>query len=154
METIAGAGPGLRPDAGADLGRVLRARGLRLTPQRRQVVHALTELGHATPEELAGALRGVDPSTVYRSLALLEDLGLVVRTQLDRGAPTFSVAGHGDHLHLVCDACGGVQEVPAAAVRGLAAQVLASTGFALDDHHLALHGTCAGCRAGGTGDPT
>ena len=59
----------------------LRARGYRLTPQRQLVLEAVTELGHATPEDIVAKVRqvasGINISTVYRTLELLEELGLV-----------------------------------------------------------------------------
>ena len=60
----------------------LRARGYRVTPQRQLVLEAVTKLEHATPEEICADVqqtaRGVNISTIYRALELLEDLGLVV----------------------------------------------------------------------------
>ncbi len=109
-------------------------------------------LGHATPDDVLAALRAeggtpaVDTSTVYRALALLEELGLVARTPLDRRADSFHPVEHGGHLHLVCDGCGAVAEAPARAAGDLAADVLRRTGFAADVTHLALRGRCAACR--------
>ena len=145
-----------------DLGSVLHARGLRLTPQRERVLHAVRGLGHATAEEVAASLAAADdepggaavnPSTVYRALSLLEDLGLVARTQLDRPAPSFHAVEHADHLHLRCEACGRVEEVPAALATGFAADVLAVGGFTLDTRHLALRGRCAACGTSAAADP-
>ncbi|NAZ74372.1 transcriptional repressor [Kineococcus sp. T13] len=141
-----------------ELGRALHARGLRLTPQRRRVLEAVRALGHASAEQVAehlghrGGSAAVDPSTVYRALAVLEDVGLVGRTQLDRRVPSFHAVEHGGHLHLVCDACGEVSEAPSATASAMAADVLTRTGFAVDVQHLALRGRCARCRPGG-GEP-
>jgi Fur family ferric uptake transcriptional regulator len=136
-----------------DLGSVLHARGLRLTPQRERVLDAVRSLGHATAEEVAAHLlaaeepgaAAVNPSTVYRALSLLEELDLVARTQLDRPAPSFHAVEHADHLHLLCEGCGRVDEVPAALATGFAADVLHAAGFVLDTRHLALRGRCAAC---------
>jgi Fur family transcriptional regulator, ferric uptake regulator len=93
----------------------LRARGFRLTPQRQLVLEAVVHLGHATPDEIAEQVRrtasGVNISTVYRTLELLEELGLVTHTHLGHGAPTYHAAEDADHLHLVCRVCGGIEEV-------------------------------------------
>src|SRR3954462_3541324 len=92
----------------------LRARGYRLTPQRQLVLEAVGKLGHATPEEIAADVRqtaaAVNISTVYRTLELLEGLGLVQHTPLGHGAPTYSIPSDDDHVHLVCRDCGGVDE--------------------------------------------
>jgi Fur family ferric uptake transcriptional regulator len=144
-----------------DLGPALHARGLRLTPQRRSVLAAVRALGHASAEEVAahlgtraaeqggaaGGWRTVDPSTVYRALAVLEEVGLVARTQIDRRVPSFHAVEHGGHLHLVCDGCGAVAEADAGPARELAAVVLSRNDFVVDTEHLALRGRCAACRA-------
>jgi Fur family transcriptional regulator, ferric uptake regulator len=127
----------------------LRSRGYRLTPQRQLVLEAVGELGHATPEDISTAVRrtasGVNISTVYRTLELLEELGLVQHTHLGHGAPTYSVTTDDDHVHLVCRGCGEVQEA-AVDVMGEAVRRLADErGFALDVGHVALFGTCARC---------
>ena len=70
----------------------LRARGYRLTPQRQLVLDAVRSLGHSKPEEITAKVqadsRSVNTSTVYRTLDLLEELGLVTHTHLGHGAPT------------------------------------------------------------------
>ena len=96
---------------GGDWKAELRARGYRLTPQRQLVLEAVGEIGHATPEEIASSVRrtasGLSISTVYRTLELLEDLGLVRHSHLGHGAPTYSLAAQDDHVHLVCRAARG-----------------------------------------------
>ena len=127
----------------------LRAKGYRLTPQRQLVLEAVGELGHATPEEIATAVRrtagGVNISTVYRTLELLEELGLVRHTHLGHGAPTYSVAGNDDHVHLVCRDCEAVEEATTDVVSELVARLAAEKGFVVDVGHVALFGRCRAC---------
>ncbi|MEZ0491373.1 Fur family transcriptional regulator [Kineococcus sp. TBRC 1896] len=147
-----------------DLGPALHSRGLRSTPQRRGVLDAVRALGHASAEEVTAHLAArsapspeqggadvgwptVDPSTVYRALAVLEEVGLVARTQLDRRVPSFHPVEHGGHLHLVCDGCGAVAEADAGPARDLAAVISSRNDFVVDTGHLALRGRCAACRA-------
>ena len=92
-----------------DIGASLRARGMRMTPQRRRVIEAVEELGHATPDALAATVArdggaALPLSTIYRNLEALEALGVVTHTHLDHRAPTYHLADHADHLHLVCRA--------------------------------------------------
>ena len=105
-----------RPDTAGTLGRVqdivasLRARGMRMTPQRRRVIAAVEKLGHATPDALAATVAhdggaALPLSTIYRNLEALEELGVVTHTHLDHRAPTYHLAEHADHLHLVCLGC-------------------------------------------------
>ena len=135
---------------GDELDAALRARGLRATPQRRLVLDAVTALGHGTPEQVCERVQRVAPSlslsTVYRTLELLEELGVVSHTHLGHGAPTYYPAGHADHIHLVCSRCGSVGEADVEHARPLAAEVVAHYQFETDLTHLSLHGLCLDCR--------
>jgi Fur family transcriptional regulator, ferric uptake regulator len=133
------------------LASVLRSRGLRLTAQRQLVLEAVYELGHATPDQVharvAATAAGVNITTVYRTLELLEELGLVTHAHLSHGAPTFHAVGADQHVHLVCRSCGGVSEVSPGILDGLSATLCAEHGFLIDIGHVALFGVCAGCGA-------
>jgi Fur family transcriptional regulator, ferric uptake regulator len=141
----------MSPVTASGLDQALRERGLRATPQRRLVLQAVSELGHATPEQVCDFVQGqaatLNLSTVYRALELLEQLGVVSHTHLQHGSPTYQVADHVDHLHLVCRGCGSVTEADLELGRPLAASVLATAGFSTDLSHLSLHGLCANCRS-------
>lgn len=132
-----------------DLAAVLRERGLRVTPQRQHVLAAVNELGHATAEQVCGHVQRSSPSfslsTVYRTLELLEDIGLVSHAHLDHAAPTYHSADDHSHVHVVCRSCGSVQQVDATHGKALAAALHADIGFVTDVAHLAVHGTCASC---------
>jgi Fur family transcriptional regulator, ferric uptake regulator len=135
---------------GADWHAQLRARGFRLTPQRQLVLEAVISLGHATPDEIAEEVRrtasGVNLSTVYRTLELLEELGLVTHTHLGHGAPTYHAADDADHLHLVCRVCGAIEEMPPDVLDQAVQRIAEDHGFAVDVGHFAIFGTCAACR--------
>ncbi len=141
------------PAVGRDWQAELRARGYRLTPQRQLVLESVGELGHGTPEEIAGAVRRtaatVNISTVYRTLELLEQLGLVRHTHLGHGAPTYSVATDDDHVHLVCRDCGAVQEAGVDVLGGVVERLEAERGFRVDVGHLAVFGRCRECASAG-----
>jgi Fur family transcriptional regulator, ferric uptake regulator len=137
----------------APLAERLRARGLRLTPQRERVLAAVTALEHATPEAIGARLRedagpdgaAPDTSTVYRNLELLERLGLVWHTHLGKGAPVYHSAGH-RHLHVACATCGEVASVDPGVLDSAAERLLDEIGFTVDVGHVALSGTCRACR--------
>jgi Fur family ferric uptake transcriptional regulator len=143
----------------ASLAEVLRARGLRLTAQRQLVLEAVYALGHATPDQVHAAVAekaaGVNITTIYRTLELLEDLGLVTHAHLSHGAPTYHRTGEHQHAHVVCHDCGEVAGIPPSALGELADRLRDERGFVLDIGHVALFGTCAGCVAGraGTEEP-
>lgn len=134
----------------SDLLEALRSKGMRLTPQRRRIVEALATVEHATPDALAAEVAGdggppLPLSTIYRGLEALEELGLVSHTHLDHRSPTYHLTGHADHIHLVCQRCSAVDEVPTQAAADLVLRLEAARGFRIDLAHMALHGWCANC---------
>ena len=134
-------------DPWADL---VRERGLRLTEPRRRVLAVLAKGEHLTPEvltHLVGRDGGstLPPSTIYRTLQSLEDVGIVTHSHLDHGPATYHLARPHRHLHLVCRGCRSVLEMPTEAADALVAQVLSETGFRADPTHMAIHGHCARC---------
>jgi Fur family ferric uptake transcriptional regulator len=138
----------------APLAERLRARGLRLTTQRKQVLAAVAALEHATPDAIGARLReeagpagaAPDASTVYRNLELLERLGLVWHTHLGKGAPVYHASDEHPHLHVVCQACGGIDSVDPHLLDAAAERLATDLGFSLDIGHVALSGTCRACR--------
>lgn len=129
---------------GPDLSAELHARGLRVTPQRTAVLSAVRTMGHATPEEIFDAVPNVDLTTVYRTLEVLEEIGMVRHTHLDHGAPAYRPA-EDDHVHVVCHDCGSVVDVPADLVDDLERRLRAERSFQLDRAHLTVFGRCASC---------
>lgn len=133
----------------SDLQSELRARGYRLTPQRQLVLAAVRELRHATPEAIAAEVRrtaaGVNITTVYRTLELLEELGLVTHAHLDHGAPAYHAADD-RHVHIVCRGCNDVSDAPVDVVADVVSRMRQERGFDVDAEHITLFGTCATCR--------
>lgn len=132
------------------LQETLRSKGYRLTPQRQLVLDAVTELGHATPDEICAWVKerssAVNISTVYRTLELLEELGLVKHAHLSHGAPTYHAATAPEHVHLICRECGEITEVSPETVAPLVDQLERNQGFVADVGHLTVFGTCTNCR--------
>jgi Fur family transcriptional regulator, ferric uptake regulator len=120
-----------------------------MTPQRQLVLDAVRELGHATPEQICSQVQRAAPAvnitTIYRTLDLMERIGLVRHTHLGHGAPTYSEQEH-QHVHLVCHSCGTVTEADTDLMADLADRLRDETGFDLDASHIALSGTCNNCR--------
>ena len=129
----------------------LRSRGLRLTAQRQLVLEAVYALGHATPDQVhaqvAKTAAGVNITTVYRTLELLEELGLVTHAHLSHGAPTYHGVTEQQHVHLVCRICGLVDDVSSDLLATLAATLEQEKSFLVDIGHVALFGICARCGA-------
>jgi len=147
---MAGMGADSGPDRGTtapvDLAARLRQRGMRVTPQRAQVLAAVRGLRHATPDQICESLPGVDVTTVYRTLELLEEIGLVRHAHLGHGAPSYRPADD-DHIHVVCHSCGAVVDAEPSLVEPLARRLLADDGFVLDRSHFTVFGRCGRCVA-------
>jgi len=135
----------------ADVPRQLRARGLRWTPQRRVLLDVLAGMdGHVTGADIVDGCRAIDPattpSTVYRTLDVLEELGVVSHSHGREGRQEFHVNPSTDHAHLVCSSCGRSWELEPTEVRPFADGLEHRRGFAVDVDHLTIEGRCAACR--------
>lgn len=144
---------GTRKVAGwRDAREALRAKGMRWTPQRRLLLSVLAEAeGHVTAAELIERCRAQDPettpSTVYRTLDVLEDLGLVRHAHGMDGREEYHVRPDSDHGHLHCIDCGQTWDIDAREANSLVASMARTRGFAVDLSHLSVSGRCAECRA-------
>lgn len=130
---------------------LLRACGYRVTPQRQLVLQAVEQLDHATPETILAEVQrtaaGVNLSTVYRTLDVLEQVGLVTHAHIGHGSPAYHSINEHRHIHLVCARCKKVQSVDAAVATPFAATLQELTGFRTDVSHVSVHGVCADCTA-------
>jgi Fur family ferric uptake transcriptional regulator len=129
----------------------LHERGLRWTPQRRLLVDVLAGTdGHITGAELVERCREenpeVTPSTVYRTLDVLEDIGLIRHAHGLDGREEFHVRPAREHGHLHCSVCHRAWEIGAEEVADLARELETSRGFRMDLGHLSVVGVCADCR--------
>ena len=132
-----------------DLSDKLRGSGKRMTAQREQILRAVETLGHATPDEVLAEVHkhstSINISTVYRTLEMLEELGLVRHAHLSDRAPTYhSVGGH-EHFHLVCRNCHRVISVDPDVLTPVIETLRAEHGFTPDVGHLTVFGTCKEC---------
>ena len=127
----------------------LRARGYRVTPQRQLVLEAVTALEHATPEEICARVqqtaRGVNISTVYRTLDALTELGIVDHVHFGHGRAVYHLRDEA-HQHLYCERCERVEELPVEKLRPFVQLLERDYGFELDRRHFAIVGTCRACR--------
>ena len=129
----------------------LHERGLRWTPQRRLLVDVLAGTdGHITGAELVERCRAenseVTPSTVYRTLDVLEDIGLIRHAHGLDGREEFHVRPAREHGHLHCSVCHRAWEIGAEDVADLVTDLESARGFRMDLGHLSIVGVCAECR--------
>jgi Fur family ferric uptake transcriptional regulator len=129
----------------------LHQRGMRWTPQRRLLIEVLSRTdGHITGAELVERCRAEDPettpSTVYRTLDVLEDIGLIRHAHGLDGREEFHVRPTREHGHLHCSACHRAWEIEADEVTTLVSGLRRSRGFDVDLGHLSVVGVCRECR--------
>lgn len=127
-----------------------RGRGLRWTPQRRTVVEVLAGTdGHITGAELIERCRARDPqtipSTVYRTLDVLEELGLVRHGHGADGREEFHVGPGAEHGHVYCADCGERWEIRAGQADAIVQAFRRADGFEVDLSHVTVVGRCAAC---------
>jgi len=132
--------------SGGDWRERLRERGYRLTPQRELILEAVERLAHATPDEVLAEVRtrstAVNASTVYRTLEVLEELGLIRHAHLSDRAPTYHSTSEHEHFHLVCRNCHKVISVDPGVLAPVTERLIADHGFTIDIGHLTVFGTC------------
>jgi Fur family ferric uptake transcriptional regulator len=128
-----------------------RATGRRLTSQRRLILEVLEESDvHLDAETLFVRAKARDPeislATVYRTLAVLKELGLVEEHTLGEEHGHFEAVRNGPHYHFACLRCGKVIEFDAPEVARVARRLGEREGVRVTDAHLNLSGYCAACR--------
>jgi Fur family ferric uptake transcriptional regulator len=131
--------------------RRLRSAGKRITPQRKLVLDILAESQrHLDATEIYERGRRQDArlslSTVYRTLGVLKEIGLVRELHLDDEHHHYELEKEDEHSHLVCLACSRVIEVDSAAFVEAAAATGRAHGFEIASAQVELTGYCANCR--------
>lgn len=150
-----------RPDGGTvdgwtveDAEGILRTHECRATGPRVAVLRAL--LRHGGPIDAAALTAlaqaeepGIHEATVYRTISVLSDRGVVTHVHAGHGPSLVRLGG--DHgLIAVCRDCGGITSVPVDAVERFVAEARDAIGFTLEPGHFALEGVCGGCSHGGS----
>ena len=131
----------------------LRERGFRMTPQREIILSVMHDLeAFATADDIYDRVQSinssVDISTVYRTLDLLQEFGLVSCVDMGDAQRRYELLGvHGRHMHLVCQACGQVIGVDAEEARALGEHLKDVCGFQATLDHLTVPGLCEACAA-------
>jgi Fur family ferric uptake transcriptional regulator len=131
--------------------RRLRSAGKRITPQRKLVLDILAQSQrHLDATEIYERGRRRDArlslSTVYRTLGVLKEIGVVRELHLDDEHHHYELDKKDEHSHLVCLVCGRVLEVDSTAFVEAAAAAGQIHGFEIASAHAELTGYCADCR--------
>lgn len=138
------------PGSADDLRTRLRGSGYRLTPQRELILRAVESLGHATPDEVLAEVReqsaAINVSTVYRTLEVLEELGLVRHAHLSDRAPTYHSVTEHEHFHVVCRNCHRIISVDPDVLADVVRRLRDEQAFVVDIGHLTVFGRCVDCQ--------
>jgi len=131
---------------------IIRHKGYKLTPQRLAVLKVVS-LSHErlTPADIYKMVHQEYPNiglvTVYRTLEILNDLGLICEMHTADGHRSYLLkrpSGH--HHHLVCTDCGTVVDFADCGLGKLEKKLSEKTGFKIDSHTLELSGHCKECQ--------
>jgi len=150
----------MSPDAAVDAAiAALRAHGERVTGARRAVLEVLARTHeHVSADQVVTMLESSHPhvhrATVYRTLDMLTDLGVVSHLHASGGATVYHLAASpagSEHLHAHCRLCGEVIVIPADALAAASGHITKETGFRLEPEQSTLVGVCADC-AGAASD--
>jgi Fur family ferric uptake transcriptional regulator len=150
MLPSAGSGPHQGAESTASAVILLRSHGLRVTPQRLLLVEVARSLpGHFGAEEVYDRVRAVYPGvskvSVYRGLDTLREMGLVTCTELGGHAAKYEWAATARHHHLICTACGQLQDLPDEEMNALRERLRRQYGFTASIDHHAIWGRCRQC---------
>lgn len=130
----------------------LRQQGYRLTPQRRAVLDVIAATDeHLTPAEIYRRVRrqrrGIGLVTVYRTLDIFSELGLICELRAEEGRRTYLLTRPAEHHHhLICSSCGTVVDFAGCQLQDLERRLSQDTGFQIDRHVLEFSGCCPGCQ--------
>lgn len=131
--------------------RLLRDAGYKITPPRLAVLESIEQGNeHLNPADVLAQARSRYPAlgraTVYRTLELLTQLGIVRPIYVGESGPTY-IRAEGGHHHLVCSRCGLIVDFDRCVADEMVADLSARFGFAISSHLLEFYGLCPGCRA-------
>lgn len=133
----------------------LKEKGYKLTPQRRAIVDNIikNEGSHLTTEELYDLVKKECPeiglATVYRTVQLLEDLGVVSKLDLNDGCYRYELVHEDEnhhHHHLICSDCGKVIEVQGDLLEVLEHEIESKYNFKIKNHSVKFYGICNECK--------
>jgi Fur family ferric uptake transcriptional regulator len=128
----------------------LRAAGYKITPPRLAVLDVIRrEREHLNPNEILEQAKAIYPeigrATVYRTLELLTELGIVRPIYVGDSGPTY-IRAEGGHHHLVCSTCGRIEDFDQCIADEMAESLASRFGFRIRSHLLEFYGLCAVCQ--------
>lgn len=128
----------------------LRESGYKITPARLAVLQVVEQEGqHLHPAQILAQAKKRYPAlgraTVYRTLELLTQLGIVRPIYIGEEGPTY-IRSAGGHHHLVCSRCGLVQDFDTCTAGEMSNELANRYGFQISSHLLEFYGVCKDCK--------
>ncbi len=146
---------GIVPESLEKLRDKLKEKGYKLTPQRRATLNTIIENKgkHLSTEEIYDRVKNKCPeiglATVYRTLQLLDELGVISKINFDDGCARYELNTHEEdhqHHHLICLKCGKVIEVEMDLMETLEEEIEKNYDFEISDHRVKFFGHCSKCK--------
>ena len=130
--------------------QAIKERGIRVTPQRAIIMQAIEALsGHVTADEIFDKVQAVNEfislATVYRTLDLLKNLGMVTESHMGTSTAHYALPTHGFHHHAVCRICNASIELPHNLFAPITQTLQDDYDFMVDDKHVVVLGWCKAC---------
>lgn len=129
----------------------LKERGMRITPQRLEVLRILAQSeGHPSVEEIHRQVLNVFPTTslatTYKTVALLKELNEVLELGFGDGSNRYDGHKPYPHPHVICTRCGKILDPDLSMLTDMAEEVARETGFRIQTHRLDFFGLCPQCQ--------
>jgi len=137
----------------SDFKTLLKKNSLKFTVQREAILETLynSEI-HLTPESLHHLIQEKYPelntgiATVYRTLSLLEDSGVVTSLSFGAQGKKYELGAKKHHDHLICTACGSITEFVDEEIENRQHKITEALGFKMSDHSMQIYGICKECQ--------
>ncbi|RNC28057.1 MAG: Ferric uptake regulation protein [Candidatus Dichloromethanomonas elyunquensis] len=139
-----------------DFNKVLKEKGYKFTSQRQHVFEVVTENEgkHLNSQEIYELVRKKYPeigvATVYRTLALLEVMGLIYGVDFEDGFRRYEIAKNEEehrHHHLICLECGSIREMEEDLLGTIEERIFQKDNFKVINHRVKFYGYCENCLA-------
>ena len=133
-----------------DAKEVLKEKGLKSTPQRLAELHVLHESSkYLTINDILDKTKKILPNTglatIYRTLDILVDIGLITRLHFEDGCHTYAYSSDSHGHHIVCTSCNKILDFAECPFEDYIENLSSKTGFKIKNHFLQLFGECSEC---------
>ena len=122
---------------------ILKSAGAKITPQRKLILEKLSESKNPTTlKELHIKCNSVDFASIYRSIKLFNELGIVEETNFADNKTRYELNSKQHHHHIICSDCGEINELPIC----LISEIKKSTNYKITKHNMEFMGVCPECQ--------